>query len=121
MAVLAFLLLFPACSNKEKSAVSSSGVSLYYLGLTTSRGSLPADGASQATILVEVWDSSGTYVDGATVHMTVSRGTLAASTLTTVNGVVTTTFTAGTAPGAAYVDATVENASASVKIILATY
>lgn len=123
IAVLALLLLFPSCSKKNTSAVSSSGISLYYMGLSAiySGSALPADGSSQATIMVEVWDQAGTYVDGATVNLTVSRGTLGATTLTTVNGVATTTFTAGAVPGNAYVNATVENAAASVTIVLARF
>lgn len=123
IAALALLLLFTSCSKKDTTAVSTSGISLYYLGLSAiySGKSLPADGASQATIMVEVWDQAGSYVDGATVNLTVSRGTLGAATLTTVNGVATTTFTAGTVAGAAYVNAVVENAAASVKIVLATF
>jgi hypothetical protein len=55
-------------------------------------------------------------VDGATVILTTTLGTLGASTLTTINGVATTTLTAGTTTGLAYVVATVENISATTAV-----
>ena len=133
-----FLGYLAGCSNDEKTAVSSSGISPYVMGLSAVYGgsSLPADGSSQATILAEVWDSAGKYVDGVTVTLSASRGTLSSSdstsstssgsaasslTLTTSNGVATAYFTAGQAAGAAYINATAENARATVKIVLATF
>lgn len=130
--------LLSGCSNDEKTAVSSSGVSPYVMGLSAVYGgsSLPADGSSQATILAEVWDNTGRYVDGVTVTLSASRGTLASTasssstssgsaasslTLTTSNGVATAYFTAGKTAGAAYVNATAENARSTVKIVLATF
>ncbi len=79
-------------------------------------GGLEADGSSQATIRVEVFTADGLMVDGATVTLTTTLGTLADSSLTTVNGVATTTLTAGTTTGLAYVVATVENISATTAV-----
>lgn len=117
------LFLLSACSNDDKSVTSDSGVSLYHLGLSAVYGgdSLPADGSSKASILVEVWDSAGNYVSGASVSLSSSMGSIAASSLTTANGIANTTFTAGKKPGAAYVNATMENATASVKIPLSYF
>jgi hypothetical protein len=79
-------------------------------------GGLEADGSSQATIRVEVFTADGLMVDGATVTLTTTLGTLGASTLTTINGVATTTLTAGTTTGLAYIVATVENISATTAV-----
>ena len=79
-------------------------------------GGLEADGSSQATIRGEVFTADGLMVDGATVTLTTTLGTLGASTLTTINGVATTTLTAGTTTGLAYVVATVENISATTAV-----
>lgn len=136
--VLLSCCFLSACSNDEKTAISSSGISPYVMGLSAVYGgsSLPADGSSQATILVEVWDSGGMYVDGVTVTLSASRGTLASTaattgttsssaasslTMTTSNGVATAYFTAGSTAGAAYINATADNARATVKIVLATF
>lgn len=136
--ILFFLGLCAGCSNDEKTGVSSSGISPYVMGLSAAYGgsALPADGSSQATILVEVWDSAGKYVDGVTVTLSASRGTLATTaattgttsgtsassiTLTTSKGTASAYFTAGKTAGAAYINATAENARATVKIVLATF
>ena len=123
VSLVAFLLFFPACGNKDKTNIASSGISNRNLGLSAVyKGvSLPANGTSKATILVEVWDGTGTYIHGASVDLSASLGTLASTTLTTSNGVASTTFTAGSIAGTAVVNAVMENATTSVKIILGTY
>ncbi len=100
--------------------VTGLSVSGYTVGISALYGgtSLPADGASQATIKVEVWNISNQFVDNIPVTLTVTLGTLANSSLTTTNGVAVTTFTAGQVAGNATVVATVENISAIATIIL---
>ncbi len=123
LGLIAFLAFLPACGNPDTTSMASSGASDRTLGLSAVYNgvSLPADGTSQATIMVEVWDSTGTYIDGVTVNLTASLGKLTSSSLTTSNGVATTTFTAGSVAGTAAVNATMENASTSVKIVLGTF
>lgn len=77
---------------------------------------LKADGTSQATIRVEVFTADRLMVDGATVTLTTTLGTLGATSLTTSNGVAITTLTSGTTPGTAFIVATVENVSATTAV-----
>ena len=71
------------------------------------------DGASQATIRVEVFTTNNIPTVGATVFLTTTLGTLTATSLTTdASGTATTTLTSGTTKGTAYVTATVDNVSA---------
>ena len=94
---------------------SSSG---FIIGIQQFSGNagLPADSASQATIRVEVFTTLGQTVDGATVFLTTTLGTLGAAAVVTVDGVALTTLTAGTVPGTAFVVATVENITATVAV-----
>lgn len=103
------------------SGISTSG---YRMGISAIYGdtSLPADGSSQATIKVEVWDdSTGQFMDSISVTLTATLGTLGSASLTTSNGVAVTTYTAGTVVGNGSVTATVENISATATIILAKF
>ena len=102
------------------SALSVSGYSIAVSAIYGS-GSLLADGSSQATIKTEVWGSTGEFINGATVTLTATLGTLTSSSLTTSNGTAVTTFTAGTTAGVASVTATVENTSATATIILSRF
>ena len=68
-----------------------------------------------ATIRVEVVTAAGVPVLSAT------RGTLTATSLTTVNGVITTFFTAGDTAGTAYITATVENATATTTVPILSF
>lgn len=94
---------------------SSSGV---YVAVSAigADGGLPSDGSSRATVRVEVYRANGELVNGATVTLTTTRGTLASSSLTTTNGVAVTTLTSSTVPGTAYIVATVENVSATAVV-----
>ena len=75
------------------------------------------DGASQATIRVEVYTTQNIPTVGATVFLTTTLGTLTATSLTTdASGTATTTLTSGTTRGTAYVTATVDNVSATTAI-----
>ncbi|MFQ5450799.1 MAG: invasin domain 3-containing protein [Nitrospinaceae bacterium] len=82
---------------------------------------LAADGSSQATIRVEVFTSSGQPVDGATVTLTTSLGTLGSTSLTTANGAAATTLTSGKTTGLAFVVATVDNVSATTAVPIVTF
>ncbi len=119
IAIMAFAL--EACQKPEDpTGITGLSVSGYTVGISAIYGgtSLPADGASQATIKVEVWNTSNLFVDNIPVTLTATLGTLADSSLTTTNGVAVTTFTAGLVAGNATVVATVENTSAVATIIL---
>ncbi len=82
---------------------------------------LRADGTSQATIRVEVFTASGQMVDGADVTLTTTLGTLGSSSLTTSNGVATTTLTSSTSTGTAFVVATVDNVSATAAVPIVNF
>lgn len=78
---------------------------------------LQNDGASQATIRVEVFTVDRLPVVGATVTLTTSLGTLGAASLTTGDsGAATTTLTSGTTIGTAFITATVDNVSATTSV-----
>jgi len=91
------------------------GVSALY-----GNGGLRNDGSSQATIRVEVFTNSQP-VDGATVTLTTTLGTLGSNSLTTANGAVTTTLTSSTTTGSAYIVATVENVSATTVVPIVSF
>ena len=75
------------------------------------------DGASQATIRVEVYTTNNIPTVGATVFLTTTLGALTAASLTTdASGTATTTLTSGTTTGTAYVTATVDNVSATTSV-----
>lgn len=117
------LIVFKGCEAHDPMTYSGVSASGYSVGIAAIYGesSLPADSSSQATIRVDVWNQAGQYMDGVPVTLTSSLGTLGAASLTTSNGSATTTFTAGSNPGKAYVIATVENVSATATIVLATF
>lgn len=95
---------------------SSLGNRLGIQGLFGGAG-LANDGASQATIKVEVFTVDNIPVVGATVTLTTTLGTLTAATLTTgASGAATTTLTSGTTTGVAFVTATVDNVTATTSV-----
>jgi hypothetical protein len=53
--------------------------------------------------------------------LTSTLGTLGAATFITVNGIAITTLTAGAVAGAAYIVATVENASATTMVPILSF
>ena len=112
-----------ASSPFEASSPSALSVSGYSVAISAIYGdsSLLANGSSQATIKVEVWGSTGEFIDSEPVTLTATLGTLASSSLTTSNGAAVTTFTAGTTAGVASVTATVENVSVSATIVLSRF
>ena len=75
------------------------------------------DGASVATIRVEVFTVDLVPVVDASVALTTTLGTLGAATLTTGDsGAATTTLTSGTTIGVAFITATVDNVSATTSV-----
>ena len=86
------------------------GVTAHYggVGIVISSGT--------ATIRVEVFTAGGVPVNGAIVAVSTTLGTLGAASITTVNGVITTSLTAPAAAGTAYITATVENATATTTV-----
>jgi len=114
MGFLMLLLALPSCSDQVSDLVGPSNSGLF-VGIKAFYGAagLPADGTSQATIVVEVIDAAGRAVASATATLTTTLGTLGTSSLTITNGVGTTTLTSTTVVGTASITATVENVSAT--------
>ena len=119
--VLGFLIaggIFWGCQAQvdDLTGPSSLGNILSIQGLFGGAG-IQNDGASQATILVEVFTADLIPVVGASVAVTTTLGTLGAVTLTTgASGAATTTLTSGTITGIAFVTATVDNVSANTSV-----
>ena len=93
----------------------------YTVGLTSHYGGVGILSAGTATIRVEVVTAAGVPVNGAVAVLSSTLGTLTATTLTTVNGVITTFFTAGDTAGTAYITATVENATATTTVPILSF
>ena len=94
----------------------------YTVGLTSHYGGggiIKSQGT--ATIRIEVVTAAGVPVNGAVAVLSSTLGTLTATTLTTVNGVITTFFTAGDTAGTAYITATVENATATTTVPILSF
>ena len=119
--VLGFLIaggIFWGCQAQvdDLTGPSSLGNILSIQGLFGGAG-IQNDGASQATILVEVFTVDLVPVVGASVALTTTLGTLGAATLTTgASGAATTTLTSGTTVGIAFVTATVDNVTATTSV-----
>jgi hypothetical protein len=115
------LMMTLSCTPDIENLVGPS-FSGYTIGITAQYGGVGIVKASgSATIRIEVVTAAGVPVNGATVTLTSTLGTLAAATFVTVNGVVATTLTAGAVAGAAYVVATVENASATTMVPILSF
>jgi hypothetical protein len=120
MGALAILMTL-SCTQDIENLVGPS-FSGYTIGITAQYGGVGIVKASgSATIRVEVVTAAGVPVNGATVILTSTLGTLAAATFVTVNGTATTSLTAGAVAGAAYVVATVENASATTMVPIISF
>ena len=119
--VLGFLIaggIFWGCQAQvdDLTGPSSLGNILSIQGLFGGAG-IQNDGASQATILVEVFTADLIPVVGASVTLTTTLGTLGAVTLATgASGAATTTLTSGTITGIAFVTAAVDNVSANTSV-----
>ena len=93
----------------------------YTVGLTSHYGGGGIIKSGTATIRVEVVTAAGVPVNGAVAVLSATLGTLTATSLTTVNGVITTFFTAGDTVGRAYITATVENATATTTVPILSF
>ena len=113
MLLVSLLACEPALENLVGPSFSG-----YTVGVTAQYGGIGIGGGSggAATIRMEVVTADGVPVNGATVVLTSTLGTLSAATFTTVNGWAIGTLTAGSVAGTAYVVATVENASATTTV-----
>ena len=118
--VLAVLMTL-SCTQDIENLVGPS-FSGYTIGVTAQYGGVGiVKSSGSATIRVEVVTAVGVPVNGATVVLTSTLGTLGGATFLTANGVVITTLTAGAVAGAAYVVATVENASATTMVPILSF
>ena len=133
--MLALGLALVSCDGPNRgSATQPSAASGLSLVVTASPNTVPADGKSTAIVQVKVFDTRGNLVDGATVNLSASKGTItvapgtaggqgtagsvASTSGTTTRGVLSATFTAGLVPGTAIITATVEDATATTLITL---
>ena len=110
--------IFWGCQAQVEDLVgpSSLGNKLGIQGLFGGAG-IPNDEASQATIKVEVFTVDNIPVTDATVILTTTLGTLAATSLTTdASGTADTALTSGTTRGVAFITATVDNVSATTSV-----
>ena len=118
LSFLTALIIIIGCQAAVQDLTGPSvlGNSLGIQGLFGGAG-IKNDGASQATIRVEVFTTQNIPTENATVTLTTTLGTLTASSLTTnASGTATTTLTSGTTRGTAYVTATVDNVSATTAV-----
>jgi hypothetical protein len=115
-----FMIL--SCTQDIENLVGPS-YSGYTIGLTAQYGGVGIVKSSlgSATIRVEVVTAAGVPVNGATITLTSTLGTLGAATLITVNGVATTLLQAGNTAGTAYVVATVENITATTSVPILSF
>ena len=110
--------IFWGCQAQVEDLVgpSSLGNKLGIQGLFGGAG-IPNDEVSQATIKVEVFTVDNIPVTDATVILTTTLGTLAATSLTTdASGTAVTALTSGTIRGVAFITATVDNVSATTSV-----
>jgi hypothetical protein len=115
------VLMTLSCTPDIENLVGPS-FSGYTIGVTAQYGGVGiVKGSGSATIRIEVVTAAGVPVNGATVYLTSTLGTLPGNTGVTVNGVLITTLTAGAVAGAAYVVATVENASATTMVPILSF
>jgi hypothetical protein len=118
LSILSAVIIFIGCQAavEDLTGPSALGNVLGIQGLFGGAG-IKNDGASTATIRVEVFTTQNIPTVGATVTLTTTLGTLAVATLTTgASGAATTTLTSGTVTGVAFVTATVDNVSATTSV-----
>ena len=114
------IIITLSCTQDIENLVGPS-YSGYTVGLTAQYGGVGVLSGGTATIRVEVVTAAGVPVNGAVAVLSSTLGTLTATSLTTVNGVITTFFTAGTTAGTAYITATVENATATTIVPILSF
>jgi hypothetical protein len=118
LSILTAVVIFIGCQAavEDLTGPSALGNTLGIQGLFGGAG-IQNNGASQATIRVEVFSSQNVPTVGATVTLTTTLGTLGAVSLTTdASGTATTTLTSGLVTGTAYITATVDNVSATTAV-----
>jgi hypothetical protein len=118
LSILSAVIIFIGCQAavEDITGPSALGNTLGIQGLFGGAG-IQNDGASQATIRVEVYSTQNIPTVGATVTLTTTLGTLGAASLTTdASGTAVTTLTSGTVTGIAFVTATVDNVSANTAV-----
>lgn len=111
-------IIFIGCQAvvEDLTGPSSLGNILGIQGLFGGAG-IKNDGASQATIRVEVFTTQNIPTVGAVVALTTTLGTLGAASVTTdASGTATTTLTSGPTVGIAFITATVDNVSATTSV-----
>ena len=115
------IIITLSCTQDIENLVGPS-YSGYTVGLTAHYGGSGIKiSEGTATIRVEVVTAAGVPVNGAVAVLSATLGTLTATSLTTVNGVITTFFTAGDTAGTAYITATVENATATTTVPILSF
>jgi len=114
------IIITLSCTQDIENLVGPS-YSGYTVGLTAQYGGVGIRSGGTATIRVEVVTAAGVPVNGAVAVLSTTLGTLTATSLTTVNGVITTFFTAGDTAGTAYITATVENATATTTVPILSF
>jgi hypothetical protein len=118
LSIFTAVVIFIGCQAavEDLTGPSALGNTLGIQGIFGGAG-IQNNGASQATIRVEVFSSQNIPTVGATVTLTTTLGALGAVSLTTdASGTATTTLTSGLVTGTAYITATVDNVSATTAV-----
>ena len=116
------VIMILSCTQDIENLVGPS-YSGYTIGVTAQYGGvgIVKSSGGSATIRMEVVTAAGVPVNGATVVLTSTLGTLSAASFTTANGLAIGTLTAGDTAGTAYVVATVENVSATTTVSILSF
>ena len=115
------VIMILSCTQDIENLVGPS-FSGYTIGVTAQYGGVGIKiSEGSATIRMEVVTAAGVPVNGATVVLTSTLGTLSAASFTTVNGLAVGTLTAGSTAGTAYVVASVENVSATTTVSILSF
>ena len=89
----------------------------YSLTVVSSPDNININGGGTVTVLVEVMGPDGEGVESAAVLLSVTLGTLGATSLTTdIDGYASTTLAPGSEPGYAVLVATYKGAQAMIKV-----
>lgn len=118
LSIISVVIILIGCNAvvEELTGPSALGNTLGIKGIYGGAG-IQNDGASMATIRVEVFATGNIPTVGATVTLTTTLGILAATSLITgASGAAVTTLTSGLVTGMAYVTATVDNVSATTAV-----
>ena len=118
LSIISVVIILIGCNAvvEELTGPSALGNTLGIKGIYGGAG-IQNDGASMATIRVEVFATGNIPTVGATVTLTTTLGILAATSLITgASGAAVTTLTSGLVTGMAFVTATVDNVSATTAV-----